>query len=190
MKAYWGSGGIAPGILASELDGGEWSASRPCRFTPRKRAPGTRWIGGWVGTRAGLEEVVKRNIPSPWRESNRDRPPCNVVAIPTELFRLRHFYSTDFWGWACPRVVLDAVMKRKILSPCRDLNPSPPIMQPVAQRYISELSRLSYLKLCQNENSNAVFVCYKIFCNRNMTNVSWNVKCYSLNDTTNLNVSI
>jgi len=29
MKAYWGSGGIAPLILASVLDGGEWSASRP-----------------------------------------------------------------------------------------------------------------------------------------------------------------
>jgi len=33
----------------SALDGGEWSASRPGRFTPRERAPGTRWIGGWVG---------------------------------------------------------------------------------------------------------------------------------------------
>jgi hypothetical protein len=25
-------------------------------FTPRERAPGTNWIGGWVGPRAGLEE--------------------------------------------------------------------------------------------------------------------------------------
>jgi len=29
MKAYWGSGGTAPLILASALDGGEWSASSP-----------------------------------------------------------------------------------------------------------------------------------------------------------------
>jgi hypothetical protein len=37
MNAYWGSGGIASHILISELDGGEWSASRPGRFTPIKR---------------------------------------------------------------------------------------------------------------------------------------------------------
>jgi hypothetical protein len=30
--------------LISALDGGEWSASRPGRFTPRERAPGTHWI--------------------------------------------------------------------------------------------------------------------------------------------------
>jgi hypothetical protein len=35
MKAYWGSGGIAPRTLTSALDGGEWSASRPGSFTPR-----------------------------------------------------------------------------------------------------------------------------------------------------------
>jgi hypothetical protein len=43
----WGSGGIAPPFLTS--------ASCPCRFTPGERAPGTHWIGGWVGSRAGLE---------------------------------------------------------------------------------------------------------------------------------------
>jgi hypothetical protein len=42
-------------FLTSALVGGEWSASRPCRFTPEERAPGTHWIGGWVGPRAGLE---------------------------------------------------------------------------------------------------------------------------------------
>jgi hypothetical protein len=36
-------------FLTSALDGGEWSASRPGRLTPRERAPGTYWIGGWVG---------------------------------------------------------------------------------------------------------------------------------------------
>jgi hypothetical protein len=46
--------------LTATLDGGEWSASRPGRFTPRERAPGTHWTGGWVGPRAGLEAVVKR----------------------------------------------------------------------------------------------------------------------------------
>jgi len=36
----------------------EWSISRPGRFTPRERAPCTRWIGGWVDPRAGLDAVV------------------------------------------------------------------------------------------------------------------------------------
>jgi hypothetical protein len=31
------------------LAGGEWSASRTDRFTPRERAPGILWIGDWVG---------------------------------------------------------------------------------------------------------------------------------------------
>jgi len=31
--------------LTSALYGGEWSASRPIRFTPRERTPGTHWIG-------------------------------------------------------------------------------------------------------------------------------------------------
>jgi hypothetical protein len=32
----WGRGGIAPPCLTSELDGGEWSASCLCHFTPGK----------------------------------------------------------------------------------------------------------------------------------------------------------
>jgi hypothetical protein len=44
--------------LTSVLDGGEWSASRPGRFTPRVRAPGTHWIGGWVDPKAVLDAVV------------------------------------------------------------------------------------------------------------------------------------
>jgi hypothetical protein len=32
----------------SSRNTGNWLASRPCRFTPRERSPGTHWIGGWV----------------------------------------------------------------------------------------------------------------------------------------------
>jgi hypothetical protein len=38
-------------------NGGEWSASRPCRFTPWERAPGTHWVEGWVCPRAGEDAV-------------------------------------------------------------------------------------------------------------------------------------
>jgi hypothetical protein len=47
-------------LLTSALSGGEWSASRPGRFTPWERAPGTHWIGGWVDPGAGLDDVRKR----------------------------------------------------------------------------------------------------------------------------------
>jgi hypothetical protein len=50
--------------LTSALDGGEWSASRSGRFNHRESAPGTRWIGGWVGPRAVLD-AVKRKFPAP-----------------------------------------------------------------------------------------------------------------------------
>jgi hypothetical protein len=38
-------------------------------------------------------------------------------------------------GWVVPRAVLDAVVKRKILSPHRETNPRTLNVQPVAQRY-------------------------------------------------------
>jgi len=43
--------------LVSALDGGEWCASRPGRFTPRERVPGIHWIGSWMSSRAGLDAV-------------------------------------------------------------------------------------------------------------------------------------
>jgi hypothetical protein len=67
-------------FLTSALDGGEWSATRPSRFTPRERAPGSHWIGGWVSPRAVLDAVVKRKIPSPRRESNPRTPIVQLVA--------------------------------------------------------------------------------------------------------------
>jgi hypothetical protein len=53
---------------------GEWSALRSGRFTPRERPPSTHWIGGWVGSRADLDAVVKRKIPRPPRKSNPITP--------------------------------------------------------------------------------------------------------------------
>jgi hypothetical protein len=45
-------------FLIPALVGGEWSASRPGRFTPGERAPCTRSIGGWVD----LDHVEKRKF--------------------------------------------------------------------------------------------------------------------------------
>jgi hypothetical protein len=49
-------------FLISALAGGEWLASRPGRFTPGNLAPRTHWIGGWMGPRAGLDDVEKRKF--------------------------------------------------------------------------------------------------------------------------------
>jgi hypothetical protein len=65
-----GNGGIAPRIL--DL-GTRWRwvvSFTPLPPYPWERAPGTLWIGGWVGPRAGMDAVVKRKIPSHCRNSN------------------------------------------------------------------------------------------------------------------------
>jgi hypothetical protein len=45
-------------FLTAALEGGVWSASRPCRLYPRER-PGTHCTGGWVGPGAGLDRCGK-----------------------------------------------------------------------------------------------------------------------------------
>jgi hypothetical protein len=59
MKTYGGVDVQIHIFLTSALAGSEWSASRPGRLTPGERAHGTHWIGGWVGPRAGLDDVKK-----------------------------------------------------------------------------------------------------------------------------------
>jgi hypothetical protein len=39
--------------------GGDWPASRPGRLSPWKRSPVNQWRGGWVGPRAGLDDIEK-----------------------------------------------------------------------------------------------------------------------------------
>jgi hypothetical protein len=62
MKAYVGVDVYIHIFLTSALVGGEWSASRPGRFTPGESAPGTHWIGGWVNLRAGQDDLEKRRF--------------------------------------------------------------------------------------------------------------------------------
>jgi hypothetical protein len=78
MESYWESGGIAPRILISALDEGEWLASRPAGFTPTGRAPGTHWIGGWVGPRAGMDALVKK-FPAHAGTRTSDHPARSLV---------------------------------------------------------------------------------------------------------------
>jgi hypothetical protein len=59
MKAYGGVDVQSHIFFTLALVGVERSASRPGRFTPGKRVPSTNCIGGWVGLRAGLDNMEK-----------------------------------------------------------------------------------------------------------------------------------
>jgi hypothetical protein len=79
-KDAWGSGSITPPFLTSGLDGGEWLDSRPCRFSPEERGPGTRWIGRnepW--SRSERCEEDRNNLPLSGIET------LHPLAIPTAV---------------------------------------------------------------------------------------------------------
>jgi hypothetical protein len=60
MKAYGGVDIQIYIFLTLAIAVGEWSASRPRRFTPGEIAPGSHRIGGWADPRAGLDDLEKR----------------------------------------------------------------------------------------------------------------------------------
>jgi hypothetical protein len=74
-------------FLTSALGGGEWSSSLPGRFNPGERAPGTLWIGGWVGPIAGLEHMEKRKSLT---LRGIELRPLGRPASSQSLYRLRH----------------------------------------------------------------------------------------------------
>jgi hypothetical protein len=51
-------------MLALALDGSEWSASRPGRFTPGKWVPVMHSIGGWMGPRVSPWDIFQCCFPS------------------------------------------------------------------------------------------------------------------------------
>jgi hypothetical protein len=76
-------------FLTLALVGGECSASRPGRFTPCERAPGTHWKGGWVGPRSSLDDMEKKKfltLPGLELQPLR-RPACSQL-----LYQL-HYHS-------------------------------------------------------------------------------------------------
>jgi hypothetical protein len=87
MKTYAEMDVWIHAFLTSALVGSEWSASRPGRFTPKERAPGTHWIRGWVGPRTGLDAVENRTIlPLPVFELRPLRRPT----LSQSLYRQRY----------------------------------------------------------------------------------------------------
>jgi hypothetical protein len=81
--------------LTSALDGGEWLASRPGRFTPKGRATGAVWAPEPVWTLWSREKCLTFT-------GNRT-PAVQLVAVPTELSRkgkLRKVCATEQIGVA------------------------------------------------------------------------------------------
>jgi hypothetical protein len=73
--------------LTSAVAGGEWSASRPGRFNPTERSPGTCWIRGWVDPRASLDVLEERKFFTlPGLELRHLRRPARSQS----LYRLRY----------------------------------------------------------------------------------------------------
>jgi hypothetical protein len=54
----------------------EWSTSRPGRFTPRKKANGTHYIGGLLGITGRVDDMEKRKIAC--REPNPGLPAYKI----------------------------------------------------------------------------------------------------------------
>jgi hypothetical protein len=82
--------------LTPALDGVEWSASRPGRFTPREGVPGTHWIGGWVGPRAVLDAVMKRGGGESYGKSRQQHQGEWVISVGAA------------WNWL--RIMLNCVL--------------------------------------------------------------------------------
>jgi hypothetical protein len=84
-----GGVGVYPhSFLTSALDGGEWSALRTGRFTPRERAPGTHSIRE-PQSRSGRGDEEKNFQPSPGIEPQDTDHPARSLA----LYRLS-------WSWS------------------------------------------------------------------------------------------
>jgi hypothetical protein len=87
----------------------------PTTYTPRQRAPGNHWIGGWAGPRAGLDVVAKRKIPSPYRKSNSGTSARSLVTVLTELPRL-HLYLHNAGVCSSASVLADSRLFNHALS--------------------------------------------------------------------------
>jgi hypothetical protein len=59
MKAYGGMDVWTHIFLTTALVGGEWSVSAPAAL-PQNPRP--QWIGGWMGSRAVLDDAEKRKF--------------------------------------------------------------------------------------------------------------------------------
>jgi hypothetical protein len=65
MKMYWGDGGTTTCILNLSTRLEVSGQLQVLATLPWGKSPGIHWIGDWVGPRAGLGVVAKKEIPDP-----------------------------------------------------------------------------------------------------------------------------
>jgi hypothetical protein len=80
--------------LTSAIVGGEWSASRSCRFTPGQRSAGFHWSGGLVDPRTGLDEMEKWILLTllDLELQTLDRPARSQLIFQTKLYIYIYIY--------------------------------------------------------------------------------------------------
>jgi hypothetical protein len=85
-----GSWGRAPPFFTSAVDGGEWSAPRPCRFTLGKTASSIHCVeAGWAPEPDRTFWRREKSLALAVNRTPFFRPPIpRPVTIPTELARL------------------------------------------------------------------------------------------------------
>jgi hypothetical protein len=93
----WGSGRRAKVFLTWAVNGGEWSASRTGRF-----APGTHWIVGWSGPRAGLDLKGQQESES-------------VIGDAAEALKLRSFAVLGSWNLETDASVVSGTEKSLLM---------------------------------------------------------------------------
>jgi hypothetical protein len=79
MKMY-GVSRYSYTILNLSSNGGKWIAFHSYPFTAWEILPGTHWVGGWVGPRAGLDVMEKHKMSCPCSELNSDSSAVQTVA--------------------------------------------------------------------------------------------------------------
>jgi hypothetical protein len=112
----------------------EWSASRPRQVHRRGQSPRTHLRGGWVGQRADMDSMEKRNISFPSRESNLGPAFPSLVATPTELSQLPYICKvtrptdsdSEDWGSITSDTSAALVTSTRCEGPGVELTPGSP----------------------------------------------------------------
>jgi hypothetical protein len=109
MKAYGEADVYIPIFLTLALVGGEWSASRSGRFTPRESDSGAHWIGGWVASpnQSGqcreekLLDPTRTQTPNPWLSSLQ---PVTITNVLSQLLLYRTEVTIIFSTAMCQKM--------------------------------------------------------------------------------------